>query len=75
MHVLQQEHVDCVILDMVIPDESAYQVLDSIKSQKTMDDIPIIVFTGKNLSMNEEFRIKQYADSIPAIKTAHSTGA
>ncbi len=71
MLVLQQEHVDCVILDMGIPDENAYQLLDSIKSQKDMEDIPIIVFTGKNLSMNEEFRLKQYADSI-VIKTAHS---
>ncbi|MGN6490895.1 MAG: response regulator, partial [Agriterribacter sp.] len=71
MQVLQQEHVDCVILDMGIPDQNAYQVLDSIKSQENMEDIPIIVFTGKNLSLNEEFRIKQYADSI-VIKTAHS---
>lgn len=71
MQVLQQEHVDCVILDMGIPDQNAYQVLDAIKSQKNMEDIPIIVFTGKNLSLNEEFRIKQYADSI-VIKTAHS---
>lgn len=71
MQVLQQEHVDCVILDMGIPDQNAYQVLDAIKSKKNMEDIPIIVFTGKNLSMNEEFRIKQYADSI-VIKTAHS---
>lgn len=71
MSVLKQEHVDCVILDMGIPDQNAYQVLDSIKSQEGMQDTPIIVFTGKNLSMNEEFRIKQYADSI-VIKTAHS---
>lgn len=71
MNILQQKDVDCVILDMGIPDETAYQILDSIKSQEGMQDTPIIVFTGKNLSMNEEFRIKQYANSI-VVKTAHS---
>ena len=36
-----------------------------------MENLPIIIFTGKSLSMAEEARIKQYADSI-VIKTAHS---
>src|SRR5690606_5109201 len=35
------------------------------------DNIPVIVFTGKSLSMKEELKIKKYADSI-VIKTAHS---
>ncbi|RYZ61414.1 MAG: response regulator, partial [Chitinophagaceae bacterium] len=36
-----------------------------------MENLPIIIFTGKNLSKTEESRIRQYADSI-VIKTAHS---
>lgn len=68
---IKQENVDCVILDMGVPDANAYQLLDTLKSSKDIQDVPIIVFTGKNLSLNEEFRIKQYADSI-VIKTAHS---
>lgn len=68
---ITQDDVDCVILDMGVPDANAYQVLDTLKNNKTMEDVPIIVFTGRNLSLNEEFRIKQYADSI-VIKTAHS---
>jgi len=68
---LQKTEVDCVILDMGIPDQQAYQVLDNIKKNPGLEDLPVIVFTGKSLSMKEELKIKKYADSI-VVKTAHS---
>jgi signal transduction histidine kinase/DNA-binding response OmpR family regulator len=68
---LQDDEVDCVILDMGIPDISAYQTLEQIKELPGMEQLPIIVFTGKNLSKPEEERLRQYTDSI-VIKTAHS---
>ena len=68
---LQNPDVDCVILDMGIPDQHAYEILDSIKKNKGMENLPVIVFTGKSLSMVEEQKIKKYADSI-VVKTAYS---
>lgn len=62
---------DCVILDMGIPDANAYTMLDEVKKDPALEHLPIIVFTGKSLSMAEEHRIKKYADSI-VVKTAHS---
>ena len=56
---------------MGIPDKSAYETLETIKKNEGLENLPIIIFTGKNLSKGEESRIKQYADSI-VIKTAHS---
>ncbi|MCW3461860.1 response regulator [Chitinophaga nivalis] len=69
--LLQQKDVDCVILDMGIPDQQAYEALERVKEIKGLENLPIIIFTGKSLSMTEEQRIKQYADSI-VVKTAHS---
>ena len=69
--LLQKKEVDCVILDMGIPDKNAYDTLDLVKKNPALEDIPIIIFTGKSLSNAEEQRIRQYADSI-VIKTAHS---
>ncbi|MBC7553657.1 MAG: response regulator [Taibaiella sp.] len=63
--------VDCVILDMCIPNNSSYEILDQVKKTPGLENLPIIVFTGKSLSMAEEQRIKKYADSI-VVKTAHS---
>lgn len=68
---LQKNEIDCVILDMVVPDQNAYKTLEVIKQNKGFEQLPIIVFTGKNLSIGEENRIKKYADSI-VVKTAHS---
>ncbi|MDF3078988.1 MAG: histidine kinase [Sphingobacteriaceae bacterium] len=68
---LQGAEANCVILDMGIPDKNAYETLDTIKKNPGLENLPIIIFTGKNLSKGEENRIKQYADSI-VVKTAHS---
>ena len=68
---LQKKEVDCVILDMGIPDKSAYITLETIKKTEGLENLPIIIFTGKHLSKGEESKIKQYADSI-VVKTAHS---
>lgn len=68
---LSNNEVDCVILDMGIPDKKAYDMLEEAKKNPGFEHVPIIIFTGKSLSMTEELRIKQYADSI-IVKTAHS---
>lgn len=71
IEALRKKEVDCVILDMGIPDKTAYETLETIKKNDGLENLPIIIFTGKNLSKGEENRIKQYADSI-VVKTAHS---
>jgi signal transduction histidine kinase/CheY-like chemotaxis protein len=71
VHALNKNEVDCVILDMGIPDQHAYETLEQVKKQPGLEDLPIIIFTGKSLSKTEEMRIKQYADSI-VVKTAQS---
>ncbi|SEJ32400.1 Signal transduction histidine kinase [Dyadobacter koreensis] len=71
IEALKTEEVDCVILDMGIPDKRAYETLEEAKKNPGFENLPIIIFTGKSLSLSEELRIKQYADSI-IVKTAHS---
>ncbi len=71
VNTLQSNQVDCVILDMGVPDKQAYQLLENVKQNPGLENLPIIVFTGKSLSMKEELKIKKYADSI-IVKTAHS---
>ncbi len=68
---LTSDAVDCVILDIGNSKGNEYQVIESIKSNEGLENLPIIIFTGQNLSREEELKIKQYADSI-VVKTAHS---
>ena len=71
IEALQKPDIDCVILDMGVPDNHAYEILENVKKNPGLENLPVIVFTGKSLSMKEELKIKKYADSI-VIKTAHS---
>jgi signal transduction histidine kinase/CheY-like chemotaxis protein/CHASE3 domain sensor protein/putative methionine-R-sulfoxide reductase with GAF domain len=71
VEALQKQEVNCVILDMGVPNQHSYDTLEQVKKQPGLENIPIIIFTGRNLSKAEEVKIRQYADSI-VIKTAHS---
>jgi signal transduction histidine kinase/DNA-binding response OmpR family regulator/CHASE3 domain sensor protein len=68
---INQDRVDCVILDMAITKGQSYDFLEEVKQTPGFENIPIIIFTGKNFSTTEEAKLKQYADSI-VVKTAHS---
>ena len=71
VEALRKDGIDCVILDMGIPDKQAYEILEGVKKSAGLENLPVIVFTGKSLSIKEELKIKKYADSI-VVKTAHS---
>ena len=71
VEALKRKEINCVILDMGIPDVKAYNLLEEAKKNPELEHFPIIIFTGKSLSMTEELKIKKYADSI-IVKTAHS---
>ncbi len=71
IQALKENEVNCVILDMGIPDQKGYDTLEEVKKTPGLENLPIIIFTGKSLSKTEEMRIRQYADSI-VIKTAYS---
>ena len=71
LEALNKSEIDCVILDMGIPDKHAYEILEGVKKTPGLENLPVIVFTGKSLSLKEEVKIKKYTDSI-IVKTAHS---
>lgn len=68
---LSSDTADCVILDMGVPDRVGYETLEAVKRNQGLEKLPIIVFTGKNLSQVEEMKLKRYADTI-VVKTANS---
>lgn len=71
LEALNKSDIDCVILDMGIPDKHAYEILEGVRKNPDLENLPVIVFTGKSLSPKEEMKIKKYTDSI-IVKTAHS---
>ncbi|WP_018478658.1 response regulator [Pontibacter roseus] len=69
--VLARQKVDCIILDLNLPGMKGYDWMKKIKSQTGLSDIPIIIYSGKDLSEEEETQLKQFANTI-IIKNEYS---
>ena len=61
---LGQAEFDCMVLDLGLHDMSGFDLLERVKSDPARRDLPIIVYTGKELSPAEETRLRKYAETI-----------
>lgn len=64
LNLLQTESFDCIILDIGLPDMSGFELLEKIKRDKKLVTIPIIIYTGKDISKKEDEILQKYADKI-----------
>ena len=62
--MLAMEDFDCVVLDLRLPDMSGFEVLDRLAHEDRWRDLPVIVFTGRELSPDEEMRLHRFARSV-----------
>jgi CheY-like chemotaxis protein len=53
-----------VVLDLRLPDMSGFEVLDEMRRDTALADVPVVVFTGKELSPEEDARLHSMARSI-----------
>lgn len=61
---LQTNQVDCIVLDLGLPDMSGFELIEQIKQQPSLIKIPIIVYTGKDLSPKEETKLRRLTETI-----------
>jgi HAMP domain-containing protein/CheY-like chemotaxis protein/signal transduction histidine kinase len=64
LRALRNGSYDCVVLDLRLPDMSGFDLLDHIQEIPGLVELPIVVFTGKDLSAVEEQRLKKAAKSV-----------
>ena len=68
---LRNETFDCVVLDLSLPDASGFAVLEELSADEAHAFPPVIVYTGRELTADEEQRLRRYSSSI-IIKGAKS---
>jgi HAMP domain-containing protein/CheY-like chemotaxis protein/signal transduction histidine kinase len=61
---VMRDGVDCVVLDLRLPDMSGFDVLDRIRADAVLADIPVVVFTGRELSPEEDAQLHTMARSV-----------
>ncbi|MDU6748844.1 MAG: response regulator, partial [Bradyrhizobium sp.] len=64
LEALRGTPCDCVVLDLRLPDMSGFDVLDQLRSDETLSGIPVVVFTGRELSAEEDAELHTMARSI-----------
>ncbi|HVK14104.1 MAG TPA: response regulator, partial [Gemmataceae bacterium] len=68
---LRDATFDCMVLDLALPDATGYELLETLSREDAYSFPPVIVYTGRDLSPDEEQRLRKYSKSI-IIKGAKS---
>jgi len=55
---------DCIVLDLGLHDMSGLQLLEMMRADQAMSQVPVIIYTGKELSKAEETALRQLAQTI-----------
>jgi len=61
---LKSERFDCMVLDLRLPDMSGFEVLEEMQKDQSLSELPVVVFTGRELSPEEDARLHTMARSI-----------
>ena len=62
--ILREEPMDCVVLDLRLPDISGLDVLNRIRDDDTLADLPVVVFTGKELTPELAEQLQDLARTV-----------
>src|SRR6266436_4511387 len=62
---------DCMVLDLRLPDMTGFALLERLHSEPSLANLPVVVFTGKELNMAEQTQLRSMAKSV-VLKDAQS---
>jgi CheY-like chemotaxis protein/methyl-accepting chemotaxis protein len=62
--ILRDQPCDCVVLDLRLPDMTGFDVLERIREDALLSEVPVVVFTGRELSAEEDAQLHTMARSI-----------
>jgi len=64
LEALETTRFDCMVLDLKLPGKGGFSLLEQVKKNDEHRDVPVIVYTGKDLTRQEETRLRKYAQTI-----------
>ena len=71
LEALAERQFDCMVLDLKLPETSGFKLLEKLRKDARHSRLPVIVYTGQDLTRREETRLKRYAETI-IVKDARS---
>jgi HAMP domain-containing protein/CheY-like chemotaxis protein/signal transduction histidine kinase len=64
LEALDRNEIDCMVLDLKLPKMTGFALLENVRKDERFHNLPIIIYTGKELTRREETRLKRYAQTI-----------
>jgi HAMP domain-containing protein/CheY-like chemotaxis protein/putative methionine-R-sulfoxide reductase with GAF domain len=64
LDLMEHDSFDCVVLDLRLPDMTGFDILERVRDIPEASDLPVVVFTGKELSPEEDARLHTLARSV-----------
>jgi HAMP domain-containing protein/CheY-like chemotaxis protein/signal transduction histidine kinase len=64
LNLMRQRLFDCIVLDLRLPDMTGFELLDNMQQDERLASVPVVVFTGRELSDAEQTQLKRTAKSI-----------
>jgi CheY-like chemotaxis protein len=64
LHALTHSAFDCMVLDLRLPDMTGFELLGRLHAEPALADIPVVIFTGKELTAAEQAQLRPMAKSI-----------
>jgi HAMP domain-containing protein/CheY-like chemotaxis protein/signal transduction histidine kinase len=64
LRILREQPFDCLVLDLRLPDMTGFEVLEALRDDPSLCDLPVVVFTGKELSTEEDNELHRFARSV-----------
>ncbi len=61
---MEAQSFDCVVLDLGLSDISGFELLETMRASRTLSQIPVIVYTGKELTKKQETELRRVAETI-----------
>ena len=64
LQALEQNSYDCLVLDLRLPDMTGFEVMERLRDNPVLRDLPVVVFTGRALSAEEDAQLHAFARSV-----------
>jgi CheY-like chemotaxis protein len=69
---LEKDDFDCMVVDLILPGDDGFRLMEQVRSKNGSRELPVIVYTGKDLTPEDDDALKKYAQSVILKSAVHS---